>query len=53
MVFVATSSQALNIPPHIEPIAILNVGYPVTALASGKPKYRKRFEEVVFRDKFA
>jgi nitroreductase len=46
-------SQALNLPQHIEPIAILNVGYPVTALASGKQKYRKRFEEVVFWNEFA
>jgi nitroreductase len=46
-------SEVLNLPQHVEPIAILHVGYPTTELTLDAPKNRRPFEEVVFWDRFA
>ncbi len=42
--------EVLKLPDHIEPIAILPVGYP--AESKSPPKTRKAFNEVVFEEVF-
>ncbi|WP_371367692.1 NADH dehydrogenase [Sporomusa rhizae] len=45
-------SEALHLPQHVEPTAVLHVGYPATELTQGAPKNRRPLEEVVFWDGF-
>jgi nitroreductase len=46
----ARAREALELPPHLEPVALLPIGYPA---AGGMPKERKPLAELVRYEKFS